>query len=106
MFKNKSIFTRTLYIGNDDNYEKFEVNGHVFNYVTELEQEIRDLKYKNSELEKELKAIKPVVERKEYKPAISEDCYNCIYVVKSPFNNNILGCRKGSVCEDYKPEEK
>ena len=106
MFKNKSIFTRTLYIGNDDNYEKFEVNEHVFNYVTELEQEIRDLKYKNSELEKELKAIKPVVERKEYKPAISEDCYNCIYVVKSPFNNNILGYKKGSVSEDYKPEEK
>ena len=105
MFKNKSRFNRTLYIGNDGNYEKFEVNGHVFNYVTELEQEIRDLKYKNSELEKELKAIKPVVERKEYKPAISEDCYNCIYVVKSPFNSNILGCRKDNVCTDYKPEE-
>ena len=106
MFTNKSIFTRTLYIGNEGNYEKIKVNEHVFNYVTELEQEIRNLKYKNSELEKELKAIKPVVERKEYKPAISEDCYNCIYVVKSPFNSNILGCRKGNVCEVYKPEEK
>ena len=106
MFKNKSRFTRTLYIGNNGNYEKFEVNEHMFNYVTELEQEIRNLKYKNSELEKELKAVKPVVERKEYKPAISEDCYHCIYVVKSHFNSDILGCRKGSVCEDYKPEEK
>ena len=106
MFKNKSIFTRTLYIGNDDNYETFEVDSRVFNHVVELEQEIRDLKYKNGELEKELNAIKPVVERKEYKPAISEDCYKCIYVVKSPFNSNILGCRKDNVCEDYKPEEK
>lgn len=106
MFKNKSIFNRTLYIGNDDNFEKFEVDGHVFNHVVELEQEIRDLKYKNSELEKELKAIKPVVERKDYKPAISQDCYNCIYVVKSPFNSNILGCRKDNVCTDYKPEER
>lgn len=106
MFKNKSKFNRTLYIGIDSNYEKFEVDGHVFNHVMELEQEIRDLRYKNSELEKELKAIKPVVERKDYKPALSEDCWNCIYVVKSTFNSNILGCRKDNVCEDYKPEEK
>ena len=105
MFKNKNIFNRTLYIGNDDNYEKFEVDGHVFNYIVELKQEISNLKRTKIELERELKAIKPIVERKEYKPAISEDCYNCIYVVKSPFNNNILGCRKDNVCEDYKPEE-
>ena len=106
MFKNKSIFTRTLYIRIDNNFEKFKVNAHVFNHVVELEQEIRDLKHENNELEKELKAIKPVIERKEYKPAISEDCYNCIYVVKSPLNSNILGCRKDNVCTDYKPEEK
>lgn len=106
MFKNKSIFNRTLYIGNDDNYEKFEVDGRVFNYVTELKEEIRDLKHKESELEGELKAIKPIVERKDYKPAVSEDCYNCMYVVKSPWNGNILGCRKDNVCEDYKPEER
>ena len=106
MFKNKSIFTRTLYIGTDDNYETFEVDSRVFNYVVELKREIRDLKHTRIELEKELKAIKPIVERKEYKPAISQDCYNCVYVVKSPFNNNILGCRKDNVCENYKPEEK
>lgn len=106
MFKNKNIFNRTLYIGNDDNYEAFEVDGHVFNYVLELKQEISSLKHTKIELERELKAIKPIVERKEYKPAVSEDCFNCIYVVKSSFNGDILGCRKDNVCEDYKPEER
>ena len=78
----------------------------VYNYISNLRTENCDLKRENGKLDSELKSIKPIVEKKELKPAISENCEDCIYCIKSPFyRKDILGCIKDNVCDDFKKGE-
>ena len=78
----------------------------VYNYISNLRTENCDLKRENGKLDSELKSIKPIVEKKELKPAISKNCEDCIYCIKSPFyKNDILGCIKDNVCDDFKKGE-
>ena len=78
----------------------------VYNYISNLRTENCDLKRENGKLDSELKSIKPIVEKKELKPAISKKCEDCIYCIKSPFyKNDILGCIKDNVCDDFKKGE-
>lgn len=67
----------------------------------EIDEKYRDLQFENSNLKAELKRIKPIVESKDYKPAISKDCDDCKFCVRSPWNNDIIGCRKDNVCADF-----
>ena len=76
----------------------------VANRIQELSHENSNLKHKISNLKYELESIKPIIATKDLKPAISRDCINCKFVVKSPWNGAILGCRKDIVCEDFVPK--
>ena len=74
-----------------------KVNEDVYYYISSLKEEIHDLR----RAEHELKAIKPIVESKDLKCAISEFCGSCRFVVRSPYSRDIIGCRKGCVCDDF-----
>ena len=87
--------------------------------IEELEQENRDLirkidhlSYENMRLkaekelaEEHLKKVLPIVEHKDFKPALSEDCYDCKYGVLDTYTKEVIGCRKDNVCGDFKPED-
>ena len=74
--------------------------------LLEVEREMFHLKMKNNALQEELKAIKPVIESPDYKPPKSKDCSDCQYAVYSPLDRiSVIGCRKDSLCEDFKPKE-
>ena len=65
------------------------------------DKKYHDLQFENSNLKEELKRIKPIVESKDYKPALSKDCGDCKFCVRSPWNDDIIGCRKDNVCADF-----
>lgn len=67
--------------------------------------ELDDLQNMRYRLETELNVIKPIIEKKELEPAISNRCDKCRFAVKSNWNNEILGCCRKSVCEYYSPRE-
>lgn len=71
----------------------------------EIDEKYQDLQYENLNLKAELKCIKPIVESKDYKPALSKDCGDCKFCVRSPWNNDIIGCRKDNVCADFETME-
>lgn len=81
------------------NGSELVVNDYGLDYIRVLEIRLEDL-------EQELKAIKPVIEHKDYKPCISAKCCDCIYSVRSSHDNRLLGCFKDNVCEDFVPKEK
>lgn len=99
-FKKKELEKKELEVVVIDS-AVFYVEKAVYNHIHSL----RDLLFEsNIELHKaqhELEEIKPVVESKNYKPAISEDCLCCKYVILSNITGNIIGCRKDNVCEDF-----
>lgn len=71
----------------------------------EIDEKYQDLQFENLNLKAELKCIKPIVESKDYKPALSKDCGDCKFCVRSPWNNDIIGCRKDNVCADFETME-
>ena len=71
----------------------------------EIDKKYQDLQFENLNLKAELKCIKPIVESKDYKPALSKDCSDCKFCVRSPWNNDIIGCRKDNVCADFETME-
>lgn len=77
----------------------------VFDYIQDLEKKIDELERKNSKLQLELDTIKPVLETGNLTPAVSKSCKDCKFVVKSRFNNQILGCCRDSVCDKFQPED-
>lgn len=79
-----------------------EVNTHAYNYINKLTKKVEDLEFENLKLKRELECIKPVLETPDLKPAISSLCRDCEFVVKSNWNGDILGCRKGIVCDNFK----
>lgn len=97
--KNLNVFTMTR-----DGLVMF-MDRISFDYMQKLEKELDDLKLKNQKLQNELDSIKPVIETGKLVPAVSKQCNDCKFVVKSRWNNQILGCRRASVCEDFRPED-
>lgn len=90
------------YIPVDDGILK--MNQATYNYIMKLENKIANLEREKVKIEKELKAIKPVIESKNYTQAISKDCGECKFVVRSRWNGDIIGCRKNGVCDDFAPK--
>lgn len=85
---------------------KFEVKDLMLVYMIErLKDDNGDLKRKMAEMTHELTRIKPILEHKDFKPAISKDCADCKFAVKSQWNHEILGCRKNNLCEDFSLKE-
>lgn len=92
--------------------EFYPVPEKVNDYISELKRTIHDLENENLELTKKnistlakLDAIKPVVNSPKYEPALSRDCIDCKYVVKSSWDRTIIGCRKNNVCGDFVREQ-
>lgn len=82
----------------------FVLNGKVFLIDEEVYKYIEQLQNKEFELSKvrhELEAVKPIVKSNKYRQAISIDCGDCKYVVRSPYSKDIIGCCKDNVCEDF-----
>lgn len=68
----------------------------------EANKRIHDLQYEVGTLRGELEAIKPVIETKKLKPAVSEYCGMCVYAQRSRWDGSIIGCCKDVVCSDFK----
>ena len=64
-----------------------------------------ELDKKVAMLEKELAAIKPVIENPDFKPAISAKCIECKLAARSTFTGQLLGCIKGLVCDDFERKD-
>lgn len=100
-FKKKESNISFMYIdGNNIGFTK-----DAYEYVMKLKDELRDVKYENAKLRGELKALKPIIEHKDYKPAMSSCCTDCKYVVRSAWNKDIIGCRIDNVCSKFDPKE-
>lgn len=86
------------------NVASVDINGEHITVPLAVANRIQELSYENSNLKDELESIKPIIANKDLKPAISRDCINCKFVVKSTWDGAILGCRKDIVCEDFMPK--
>lgn len=81
-------------------------NADAIKHITELFTERDNLKDICSKLETELATINPVIESKMLEPAVSTNCQDCDFCVRSKWSGKILGCNKDSVCADFKPKQK
>ena len=80
-------------------------DSEVARYIRSLETEIQDLRNTIFDLRQELDSIRPVFEKTELKPAVSEYCETCKYCVRTRLNRAVIGCCKDITCEDYAPNE-
>lgn len=62
---------------------------------------IDELECENKDLKEELAKIKPVIETSGFKPAVTDKCDQCKYAYYSDYDNELLGCCKDAVCEDF-----
>lgn len=80
-------------------------DSEVARYIRSLETEIQDLRNTIFDLRQELDSIRPVFDKTELKPAVSEYCETCKYCVRTRLNRAVIGCCKDITCEDYVPNE-
>lgn len=106
--KRKVKYVATENYGNSTAFSEKVLNVDVdtYLYIQRLKSKINELEHEKHGIEAELRAIKPVVETGNLTPAVSRECGNCKYVVRSSWSNDIIGCRKSCTCEDFTPEEK
>lgn len=104
--KKEKIDLKPAFIGT----ERMYVDARVADYIDELKNNIRNLT-KNvgdyckqlSDAKYELDAIKPILSSDSYKPAISRDCVDCKYALRSEHSGDVIGCRKDNLCVDFVP---
>lgn len=90
-----------------DDHGLVKTDGHGYNILKSIRSHMEALELENEGLKAELEAIKPVIENPDYKPPKSRDCCDCKFAVYNPWDNiSVIGCRKDSLCEDFKPKEK
>lgn len=77
--------------------EKFRIE------CTELRSKNWELEYTTSDLKDELEKIKPVVETSGFKPAVTDKCGQCKFAYYSDYDDELMGCCKGMVCDDFEP---
>lgn len=85
--------------------KEYRVSYDAMLIINELKKEIHELKHKKRSAELELEALRPVIENPKYKPAMSNDCDECKFVVKNRWNGRVIGCRKDNLCGDFMPRE-
>lgn len=85
------------------------ISEDLYQYIKKLTDDISSLKIENDDLtskylhaKSELDSIKHTFERKDYAPAISRDCEDCKFVLLSRWNEEVIGCRKNCLCDDFK----
>lgn len=75
LFKKEKNFKFSVTIDGEVVY----VNEKVWRHIRELVEKINELHEDNNMKKRELDSLKPIVETKEYKPAIGEECVDCKY---------------------------
>lgn len=83
----------------------FYVEPDLYDAINELRDKYREAIHDKGYAEKELEAIKPIFEEGKLKPAVTRNCGVCRFVVRSVFSQDIIGCRKDAVCEDFCKQE-
>lgn len=73
--------------------------------IEDLKRVLDKYEYECKVLENKLKEIEPIVESKKLKPAISTNCLDCKFCIRSRHGGDILGCCHDNVCDDYDPKE-
>lgn len=86
----------------DDVY--YDVDLRVAKYFENLKRENSRLKNDNDILREQIKELKAYTSIEGYAPAVSQECGDCMYVVKSRCLGGVIGCRKNMICEDFKPK--
>lgn len=82
-----------------------EVNKVAFDEIMRLKEELRAIKFENATLKRELELIKPALEDKRITPPASKACEDCKFSVLSPWNRQVIGCRKNALCDDFSKRE-
>lgn len=70
----------------------------------DTKSDLAECKSENAEMKNKIEIDWPVISNPILEPAISEQCRNCKYVIKSGWNNDVLKCCKNSVCMDFEKE--
>ena len=99
----KKVGTEALLISS--NNKIIYADKDTYECIENLKADIRRLTKERNDAIASLNAIKPIVEHKDYRPALSRDCCNCKFVVRSHWDGDIIGCRKENVCNDFKSVE-
>ena len=82
--------------------KRYFMHPEVRKYIKKLEDGADYYESLSNGYEKELKEIKPILEAPGLKPAVSLYCKDCEYVLQSPYNNDVLRCRKDAICDSFK----
>ena len=82
--------------------ERYFVSPAVRKYIKKIKDKADYYKSLSDGYEKELREIKPILEVPGLKPAVSLYCKDCEYSLQSPYNNDVLACRKDVTCESFK----
>ena len=69
--------------------------------IMRLKQELDKYKLENSKLTAELENLKPILNTPNLRPAVSYRCKYCKFAAINFYNNNLVGCLKDCVCEDF-----
>lgn len=84
----------------------YEADRELVNYMYAVQNYVRALEHEKVSLERELEAIKPVLEHPDYNPARSSECDECKFAAYSRWSGKLIGCRKDMLCGDFQPVEK
>lgn len=81
------------------------MNKDAYDYIMRLKNCLAAVEAENKNLKTELDIIKPVLSVEGVKPAVHTSCGECRFVIRSRWNNEIIGCCKDCVCDDFYPRE-
>ena len=70
----------------------------------DIKSDLYECKRENAEMINKIEIDWPVISNPLLEPAISEQCKNCKYVIKSSWDGAVLKCCKNSVCMNFQKE--
>lgn len=84
----------------------YEADHELVNYMYAVQNYVHELEHEKASLERELEAIKPILEHPDYKPAASSSCNECKFAAYSHWSGKLVGCKKDMLCRNFQPVEK
>lgn len=81
-----------------EDYIKRLINKHTY-----INRELSNKSQEISQLTKRLKEISAIKKEGKLKPAVSEQCIDCKYVMLSRRTGRPIACRKDHLCDDFVP---
>lgn len=89
-------------------YYNFEIGENISletdKYISKISAENEELKHQLANTKHKLESLSNQLQDTKLAPAISNECGKCKYVVRSIWDNRIIGCNKNMVCDDYVKE--